>query len=223
MSNSTRQFQQISDADNNINLTVDPETQLVTVEDASPSISVLWDRAVQQAVINTSPGPTVASRAYGIVHTATYDAWSAYDPLATSTQLGDNLQRPQSENTDANKTEAMSFSAYRVLSELFPTQVEIFNEVMTELGFDPNNTTTDTTTPAGIGNVSAEALLTFRRNDGSNQLGNDPNGDGTPYSDISGYQPTNLHWRTLLTLSCGLPKEFPLMLYPVKNKECKHS
>ncbi|NEP86965.1 MAG: hypothetical protein F6K18_09020 [Okeania sp. SIO2C2] len=37
-------------------------------------------------------------------------------------------------------------------------------------------------------NVSAEALLTFRRNDSSNQLGNDPNGDGTPYSDISSYQ-----------------------------------
>ena len=133
MNNSNREFQQISNnTDNNINLTVDPETQLVTVEDVSPSISVLWDRAVQQAVINTAPGPTVASRAYGILHTATYDAWSAYDPLATSTQLGDNLQRPQSENTDANKTEAMSFAAYRVLSELFPTEVEIFNDVMSE-------------------------------------------------------------------------------------------
>ncbi|NEO56107.1 MAG: vanadium-dependent haloperoxidase [Okeania sp. SIO3B5] len=179
------------DTNNNINLTLDPETQLVTVDDSSPSISVLWDRAVQQAVINTSPGPTIASRAYAIVHTAIYDAWSAYDPLAVGTQLEDDLQRPLSENTDANKTEAMSFAAYRVLSELFPTETELFNELMAELGYDPSNTTTDTTTPAGIGNVSAEALLTFRRNDGSNQLGNDPNGDGTPYSDISDYEPTN--------------------------------
>ncbi|NET42092.1 DUF6851 domain-containing protein [Okeania sp. SIO2B3] len=179
------------DTNNNINLTLDPETQLVTVDDSSPSISVLWDRAVQQAVINTSPGPTIASRAYAIVHTAIYDAWSAYDPLAVGTQLEDDLQRPLSENTDANKTEAMSFAAYRVLSELFPTETDIFNELMAELGYDPNNTTTDTTTPAGIGNVAAEALLTFRRNDGSNQLGNDPNGDGTPYSDISDYEPTN--------------------------------
>ncbi|NER04633.1 MAG: calcium-binding protein [Okeania sp. SIO3C4] len=179
------------DTNNNINLTLDPETQLVTVDDSSPSISVLWDRAVQQAVINTSPGPTIASRAYAIVHTAIYDAWSAYDPLAVGTQLEDDLQRPLSENTDANKTEAMSFAAYRVLSELFPTETDLFNELMAELGYDPNNTTTDTTTPAGIGNVSAEALLTFRRNDGSNQLGNDPNGDGTPYSDISDYEPSN--------------------------------
>ena len=121
------------DTNNNINLTLDPETQLVTVDDSSPSISVLWDQAVQQAVINTSPGPTIASRAYAIVHTATYDAWSAYDPLAVGTQLEDDLQRPLSENTNANKTEAMSFAAYRVLSELFPTETDLFNELMAEL------------------------------------------------------------------------------------------
>ena len=192
MNNSNRQNQQKpNNADNNINLTIDAETQLVTVEDASPSISVLWDRAIQQAVINTAPGPTITSRAYSILHTAIYDTWSAYDPLATSTQLEDNLQRPQSENTDANKTEAISFTAYQVLSELFPTEIEIFDNVMVELGFNPDNITTDTTTPAGIGNVSAKALLTFRRNDGSNQLGNHPNSDGTPYSDINSYQPIN--------------------------------
>ncbi|NEP86762.1 MAG: calcium-binding protein [Okeania sp. SIO2C2] len=211
MNNSTRQNQQISD--NNINLTVNPETQLVTVENPTPSISVLWDQAVQQAVINTSPGPTVASRAYGILHTAAYDAWSAYDPLAIGTQLEDNLQRPQSENTDANKTEAISFAAYRVLSELFPSEVEIFNEVMAELGFDPNNTTTDTTTPAGIGNVSAEALLTFRRNDGSNQLGNDPNGDGTPYSDITNYQPLNFPGETI-DIESWTPERVPIDALP---------
>ncbi|WP_143437904.1 vanadium-dependent haloperoxidase, partial [Hydrocoleum sp. CS-953] len=172
-------------------LQVDPNTQLVTVNDPSPSISVLWDRAVQQAVINSRVGPTVASRAYSMVHTAIYDAWAAYDPLAVGTQLGDDLQRPESENTEANKAEAMSFSAYRVLTDLFPEEVEIFNDVMETLGLDPNNTTTDTTTPAGIGNVSGQALLAFRHNDGSNQEGNDPNGDGTPYSDISGYQPQN--------------------------------
>ncbi len=63
-----------------VNLQVDPDTQLVTLNDATPTVSVLWDQAVQQAVINTSPGPTVASRAYGMLHTATYNAWSAYDP-----------------------------------------------------------------------------------------------------------------------------------------------
>ncbi|MEM1169299.1 MAG: DUF6851 domain-containing protein [Cyanobacteria bacterium P01_H01_bin.35] len=175
-------------------LQLDPNTQLVTVNDPSPTISVLWDRAVQQAVINTRVGPTIASRAYSMVHTAIYDAWAAYDPLAVGTQLGDDLQRPESENTEANKAEAMSFSAYRVLTDLFPDQVEIFNDVMVTLGFDIEDLDEDDedmSDPSVIGELSAEALLAFRQNDGSNQQGNDPNGDGTPYSDISGYQPQN--------------------------------
>ena len=173
-------------------LILNPDTQYVTVDDPSPTISVMWDRAAQQAVINTAVGPTIASRAYGMVHTAIFDAWAAYDPKAIATQLGDDLQRPESEITEANKEEAMSFAAYRVLTELFPEQVDIFKELMYQLGFDPHNTTTDTTTAAGIGNVSAEALLEFRREDGSNQDGDDPNGTlGVPYSDITGYQPVN--------------------------------
>ena len=179
-------------SENSIELKLDFETQLVTVEDPSPTISVQWDQVVQQAVINSSPGPTVASRAYGMVHTAMYDAWSAYDPKAISTQLGDNLQRPESEITEANKTEAMSYAAYSVLTELFPGETAIFDELMHQLGFDSNNITTDTTTAAGIGNISAEALLQFRAQDGSNQLGIDLNGTlGVPYSDNSGYQPAN--------------------------------
>jgi hypothetical protein len=52
-----------------------------------------------------------------------FDAWAAYDETAIATQLGDELQRPEAENTDANKTEAMSYSAYRVLTELFPGKI----------------------------------------------------------------------------------------------------
>lgn len=51
------------------------------------------------------------------------------------------------------------------------------------LGFNPENNTENTTTAAGIGNVSVKALLTARHADGSNQLNN--------YVDITGYQPTN--------------------------------
>lgn len=170
---------------------LNPQTQFVTVDNNSPTISVLWDKAVQLAVINAAPGPTVASRAYGILHTAMFDAWAAYDPVAISTQLGDDLQRSPSENTIANKTEAMSYAAYRVLTELFPEQSNIFDTLMADLGFALNNATTDATSPAGIGNLSAEALMAFRRQDGSNQLGNDPNGTGVSYSDNSGYTPFN--------------------------------
>jgi hypothetical protein len=177
---------------NSVELILDPVSQIVTVNDPTPTISVLWDQAAQQAVTNTIIGPTIAARSYGVVHTGIFDAWAAYDKTAVATQLGDQLQRPDAEITDANKAEAMSFAAYRILTDLFPTQVAIFDELMNELGYDPSNTTIDVTTPAGIGNVSAQALLEFRQQDGSNQLGNDPNGTlGVPYSDISGYQPVN--------------------------------
>jgi hypothetical protein len=173
-------------------LILNPETQQVTVEDADPTISVLWDQAVQKAVINTAAGPTVASRAYGILHTAIFDAWAAYEPKAISTRLGDILQRPDPEITDAHKQEAMSYAAYRVLVDLFPTEVAIFAHLMKRLGYDPNNCTSDLTTPAGIGNVSARVLLKYRHQDGSNQLGDDLRGIfGVPYSDITGYKPQN--------------------------------
>lgn len=143
----------------------------------------IWDEAAQEAVRNTNPGPTIASRAYGMVQTAMFDAWAAYDPEAIGTQLGDTLQRPQEENTTLNKSEAMSYAAYGILVDLFPDQIELFNGVMLDLGYDPSLASTDTDTPEGIGTVSADALLDFRRNDGSNQL----NG----YEDTTNYEPVN--------------------------------
>ncbi len=177
---------------NLITLELDAAIQTVAVTDPTPTISVQWDQAVQQAVANEAPGPTIGSRAYAMMHTAMYDAWSAYDLTARSTQLGDDLQRPVSENTEANKTAAMSFAAYRVLDDLFSDQTAIFDDVMDELGLDPSNASTDVTTAAGIGNRMAAALLEFRHSDGSNQLGTDSNGtNGVAYSDTTNYQPVN--------------------------------
>lgn len=195
-------------------LIVDPKTQLVIVNDPSPTISVFWDRVVQQAVIEASPGPTIASRAYAMLHTAMFDAWAAYDPKAISTQLCDHLQRPLSEVTEANKIEAMSYAAYGVLKDLFPQQIEIFKDSMVELGFDPYKNTTDVTTAAGIGNVSAAALLDFRRQDGSNQLGDDPNGTlGVPYSDNINYQAVNTP-DEIVNIERWTPERVPINAQP---------
>ena len=121
-----------------------------------------------------------------------YDAWSAYDARAISTTLADELQRPEGENTAANKIEAMSFAAYRVLDDLFSTQTELFENAMAQLGFDSSSISIDASTPAGIGNTMADALLDFRHQDGSNQLGDSPTGTaGVAYSDTTGYAPVN--------------------------------
>ncbi|MEG3436438.1 vanadium-dependent haloperoxidase [Pannus brasiliensis CCIBt3594] len=154
---------------------------------ASPAGAVTvvsqWMSTARQGVVNRPQGPTVASRLYGLLGTAMYDAWSAYEATPISTVSGDSLQRPLVENTEANKTEALSYAAFRVLSNLLPSETAFFSSVLTGLGYDPNNTTTDTSTAAGIGNVMAQTLINSRLNDGSNQANN--------YADTSGYTTPN--------------------------------
>src|SRR5215510_12790488 len=89
-----------------------------------------WDQAALQAVRDTGTGPTIAARAFAITHTCIYDAWAAYDPVAVGTRLGGTLRRPAAEHILANKEEAISFAAYRALTDLFPTQQTIFDELM---------------------------------------------------------------------------------------------
>jgi hypothetical protein len=148
-----------------------------------------WNDQALQAVRATRMAPPVFARANAIVNTAMYDAWAAYDNKANGTQLGGELRRPAAERTDANRRKAMSFAAYRTLVELFPTRTAQFAAEMARLGYDPADTSGDLATPQGVGNVAAAALIQFRRNDGSNQLGN-LNGGGA-YSDYTGYVPVN--------------------------------
>jgi hypothetical protein len=150
---------------------------------------IQWNNAALLAIRNSKPAPTVVARSLAILNTAIYDAWAAYDPVADGTRFGDKLRLPGSEQTLANKNTAVSYAAYRVLVDLFPTQKSIFDDLMVTLGYDANNTSTNTKTAIGIGNVTSQALLKFRHQDGANQLGNLAPG---AYSDYTGYKPTNL-------------------------------
>jgi hypothetical protein len=168
---------------------------------AGDNAILVWNEELLDIIRRHPPqtGPTVTARALGILHTATYDAWAAYDAVAKGTRLGSQLRRPSGERTLANKEKAISFAAYRVLTDLFPNPphgnmgaVNLAGQ-MTSRGYDPNNTTTDTTKPEGIGNVVAKAVLDYRHRDGSNQLGDEPGGTpGARYSDYTPvYTPKN--------------------------------
>jgi hypothetical protein len=148
-----------------------------------------WNEAALQAIRLTNAGPTIVARALAVTHTCMFDAWAAYDKKAKGTRLRDRLHRPANEHIAANKEKVISHAAYKCLSDLFPSQISSFNSLMSTLGYDPADNTTDTSTPMGIANVAAEAVLEFRHQDGSNQLG-DLNGEA-PYSDYSGYAPVN--------------------------------
>jgi hypothetical protein len=62
---------------------------------------------------------------------------------------------------------------------------------MKEFGFNPDDNSLDSTTPAGIGNLAAKAVIEARMNDGANQTGTTKGGNGEIYSDYTGYKPIN--------------------------------
>jgi hypothetical protein len=119
-----------------------------------------------------------------------YDAWAAYDEHAMGTQLRDVLRRPAPERTPANKEKAISYAAFRALEDVLPVDTDsVYVPLMKQLGYDPNDHSTDIETPAGIGNVTCAAVLEFRHHDKSNQRGELAQG---PYSDWSGYAAINI-------------------------------
>jgi hypothetical protein len=135
--------------------------------------------------------PTIISRQLSIFGTALFDAWAAYDEKAVGSRLGDRLRRPRAEHTLANKRTAISHAAYRALLYAFPDQAAFVTQEMKRLGYDPADTSLDPTTPVGVGNLAAQALIDYRRRDGSNAHGDEPGSNGKPYSDYTGYQPVN--------------------------------
>ncbi|MFN2490948.1 MAG: vanadium-dependent haloperoxidase [Actinomycetota bacterium] len=156
-------------------------------------IVLRWNNAILDGVRESKMGPPIVARALAVAHTCMFDAWAAYDRRAVGTRLGGSLRRPRNERTPANRAEAVSYAAYRAATDLFPASMETsFDALMENLGYDPNDTTTDRASPAGIGNLACRAVLDLRHHDGSNQLGDEPGGaSGAAYSDYTGYAPVN--------------------------------
>jgi hypothetical protein len=119
-----------------------------------------WNAASLQGIRDAKMAAPMAARALAIVNTCMYDAWAAYDERAVGTQLGGVLRRPLGERTVANKERAISYATYRALSDVLPVDTEsVYKPLMKELGYDPNDASTDIETPTGIGNVACAAVL----------------------------------------------------------------
>ncbi len=149
-----------------------------------------WNKAAIQGVDDSKASSPPSVRALAIVDTCVYDAWSAYDDRAVGTQLSSALRRPASERTQSNKEKAISYAAYRALTDLLPNDTDsVYKPLMKHLGYNLDSHSTDIETPEGIGNVACGAVLEFRHHDGANQLGDRAQG---PYSDWSRYTPVNM-------------------------------
>lgn len=207
---------------------------------AADNVVIQWNNAALEAVRISHIGPPQVARANAIVHTAMYDAWAAYDPVAVGTRLGGTLRQVPANMTEANKAKAMSYAAYRSLSDLYGNDASLqttFDDLMASLGYDKNDTSTDTNTPVGVGNVAAAAVITFRHGDGSNQLGGYADTTGyvsvntpTTINDVNRWQPLSIngneqhfiapHWYTVTPFaltSAGQFRPANLITYPSRD------
>jgi hypothetical protein len=148
----------------------DPRPQPPCTDD---DVILRWNEQLL-ATIRANPGgtgPTIASRALGVLHTATYDAWAAYSP-AKATRPNGNTEQPLSSDptvNDANKSKAISFAAYKTLVDLFPSRQSLYAGQMIALyGTD---WASDSSAPVTVGNKAADAVIAYRHADGSNQTG----------------------------------------------------
>jgi hypothetical protein len=149
------------------------------------SLVARWNAMLLDSVRNSKLGPPMVARALAIAHTCMYDAWAAYDWMATGTRYGWALRRPLVERTEANKAEAVSYAAHMAAVDLFPGRQAQLDAFMSSLGYDPKQTTRNIMVPAGVGNVACAAELDARHKDGSNQMGNPGYSDTTHYRSMN--------------------------------------
>jgi hypothetical protein len=148
------------------------------------------------AIYKISPGGNEASivlRITTLLANAWFDAIAPYHPTAVGvySRLG---RRPASESqTNRNKNIALMYASFSLLNRLLPQDAKDWRTMMQAAGLDPNNTSTDLTSPVGIGNAAGMAVAAARLRDGMNQLG-DMGGKKynlKPYEDYTGYKPVN--------------------------------
>jgi len=137
------------------------------------------------------PRPTIGSRMLGMVVTAQFDAWAAYDEKAVGTRLGAILRRPPAERTGFNKAKAQAVAAYRSLLFLFPEDQSWLEAQAVSRGLEPADLNENPANPVGVGNIVARALIDYRTRDGSNQTGKEVGSSGNPYSDWTFYRSVN--------------------------------
>jgi hypothetical protein len=148
--------------------------------------------AIFQDISATAGDATLVLRVTAQVTNAWYDASAPYHPTAVGV-YSRIPNRPASESVDnENINIATLYASYQVLKVLLPQRTAEWRGMLVEAGLDPDDTSTDLTTPVGIGNVAGAAVAEGRLNDGMNQAGwINEDVHPQPYADYTGYEPKN--------------------------------
>jgi hypothetical protein len=159
------------------------------------NIAYKWGQIALIATANNTdqyrPRPTITSRFLGLTFVAIFDAWSRYDAKSIPVYMNNVQRRPKKEYSLKNKEITISYAAFGALCEYYLADKVLFETYMKEFGLDPNNKSLDPTTPVGIGNLAAKAVIEARKSDGSNQYGEEKGSNGVPFFNYVGYEPIN--------------------------------
>jgi len=175
-----------------------PSTAL-DFDNGNAAVEVVIPSAVP-AVFEVSPtagDATLVLRFTTMITNAWYESTAPYHPTAVG--IYSNLgRRPAVENsTNRNLNIALLYGSYRVLNSLFPARASDWRSMMLSVGLNPDDNSTDLTSPIGIGNSAGAAIVTNREHDGMNQLGDE--GDQLyhhrPYADYTDFKPVNTAYR----------------------------
>lgn len=149
------------------------------------SVARQWNEELLEAIRHDLARPTVHARNLFHTSAAMWDAWAAYDDVADQFL---HFEKQATVDQQADREEAISYAAYRLLVHRFTTSVGAATTLpaldlrMTALGYDTNITTTVGNTPAAVGNRIAASYILFGLTDGANEI----NG----YANTS-YEPVN--------------------------------
>lgn len=152
------------------------------------SVARVWNEALLDGIRRDTPRPTVHARNLFHVSAAMYDAWAAFTGGAEPWLLGNTVDGytcpftrfPGFADIEANRRQAISFAAYRVMRHRFAnspgaaTLRQTLDDLMLFYGYDVNDESRDYSTGSGaaLGNHIADCIIGYGLADGSNETGN---------------------------------------------------
>jgi len=177
----------------------EPVIEVPLTEDSSPSVARQWNDLLLESIRTDYARPTVHSRNLFHISSVMYDAWAAYDNLATPYLLGKTVgdfncphtELPEVKDVLAARNEAISYASYRLLRHRFansPAGENILVEydlLMDALKYDVTKTSTDYSngSAAALGNHIAQCFIDFGLQDGSNEANLYANESYTPVNE----------------------------------------
>lgn len=155
---------------------------------AEESVAMKWNRVMLNGIRKDAARPTVQARNLYHASVIMYDAWAVYDDDAATVFLGKTLGNYTCpfngimlpENRLEAQEKAISYAMYRFMAHRYGNAplnnwnnfiLGYCNELMDELGYPTNITSTDYSDgdPAKLGNYIAARMQEYAFQDGSNQ------------------------------------------------------